>query len=184
MTFLHFETNTQVQSFLQYLNGQHPHILCTHESEDSNSSPFLDVLVTHDDNDFSTNLYRKKTFTGLYTNFESFSPIQYKVNLILVLIYRDYHICSSYLSFHEQVCSIKCFILQNRFPVHLIKRIVKSFLDKQYIDKIKSQNVPKLPVTILLPYKGVHSIRLKKKLNKSLGNIYPHINFLFFSQTH
>ena len=73
-TFCIFENSTQIQWFLQYLNRQHPNIIFTHESEDSNSLLLLDVLVTHSDNGFSTNLYRKTIFTGLYTNFESLSP--------------------------------------------------------------------------------------------------------------
>ena len=181
-TFCIFENNSQAQCFLQYVNCQHPNISFTHESEDSNSLPFLDVMVTHSDNTFSTNLYRRKTFTGLYTNFDSLSPIQYKINLISVLIYRAYHICSSYLSFHEQVCSIKRFLQQNQFPIYLINRIIKNFLDRQYSTINKLQNVPKLPVLILLPYLGVYSIRLKKNLNQFLGKIYPHIEFKFVFQ--
>ena len=134
-------------------------------------------MVPHSDNIFSTNLNLKKTFTGLYTNFDSLSPIQYKINLISVLIYRAYHICSSYLSFHEQVCSIKRFLQQNQFPIYLINRIIKKFLDRQYSTINKLQNVPKLPVLILLPYLGVYSVRLKKNLNQFSGKIYPHIVF-------
>ena len=157
-TFCIFENNSQAQCFLQYLNCQHPKISFTHESEDSNSLPFLDVMVTHSDNTFSTNLYHKKTFTGLYTNFDSLSPIQYKINLISVLIYRANHICSSYLSFHEQMCSIKRFLQQNQFPIYLINRIIKNFLDRQYSTINKLQNVPELPVPILLPYLGERTL--------------------------
>ena len=181
-TFCIFENNSQAQCFLQYLNCQHPNISFTHESEDSSSLPFLVVMVIHSDNTFSTNLYRKKTFTGLYTNFDSLSPIQYKINLISVLIYRAYHICSSYLSLHEQVCSIKRFLQQNQFPIYLINRIIKNFLDRQYSTINKLQNVPKLPVLVLLPYLGVYSVRLKKNLNQFLGKIYPHIEFKFVFQ--
>ena len=46
-----------------------------------------------------------------------------------------------------------------------------------------SPNAPKLPVLILFPYFGVHSIRLKKKLNKFLGNIYFHIELKFVFQS-
>ena len=118
-TFCIFENNNQVEYFLQYLNRQHSKIIFTHECEDS-SLPFLAVLVTHPGNGFSTNLYLKKTLTGLYTNFESLSPNQYKVNLISVLICHAYHISSSYLSFHDQVCNIKRFFQHNRFPIHLV----------------------------------------------------------------
>ena len=59
-----FETNSQAQCFLQYLHCQQLNISFTHESEDSNSLPFLDVMVTHPDNTFSTTLYRKKRLLG------------------------------------------------------------------------------------------------------------------------
>ena len=60
--------------------------------------------AAHSNNGVSTNLYCKKIFTCLYTNFESLSPMQYKINLISVLIYRAFQICSSYIAFHDQVC--------------------------------------------------------------------------------
>ena len=31
---------------------------------------------------FATNVYRKKTFSGLYTNFKSFIPETYKIGLV------------------------------------------------------------------------------------------------------
>ena len=66
--FVFWKTETsdnQVEFFLNYSNCQHPNIKFTHELQENNSLPFLDILVTYSDNGFSTNLYRKKTFTGL-----------------------------------------------------------------------------------------------------------------------
>ena len=136
-TFCIFENRTQVECFLKYLNGQHPNIKFTHELEEDNSLPFLDILATHVENGFATNLYRKKTFTCLYTHFDSLSPIQYKINLISVLIYRAFQICSSYMAFHSQICNIKRFLQQNRIPSQLIDRIIKSFLNKKCVVDIK-----------------------------------------------
>ena len=87
-------------------------------------------------------LYIIKTFTGLYTNFDSLSPIQYKINLITVLIDYASHICSSYFAFLEQVVKIKRFLQYNRFPIYLINCVIKNFLDKQYVNKIIPPNVP------------------------------------------
>ena len=53
----------------------------THEIEENNSLAFLDVLVTREET-FCTSLYRKPTFSGLYSNFESFTPVSYKKGLI------------------------------------------------------------------------------------------------------
>ena len=111
------------------LNSQYPNFRFTHEVEENNSLAFLNVLVIHSGNGFATNLYRKKTSTGLYTNFESLPPSKYKVNLVTVLVYRAFHICSSYAHFHDQLCNIKRSLQQNCFPKHLIDKIIKKFLD-------------------------------------------------------
>ena len=128
------------------------------------------------ENGFTTNLYRKKTFTGLYAHFDSLSPVQYKINLSSVLIYRAFHTFLSYKAFHSQICNIKRFLQQNRFPAQLIDRIIKSFLNKQYVVDIKPSNVPKLPILLFLPYLGVYSIHLKKRLTKFIGKFYPHVD--------
>ena len=61
--------------------------------------------------------------------------------------------------------------------------MIRTFLDKQHIPINKLQNVPRLFVLCLLPYAGVHSVCLKKELNKFLGKIYPILIFgLFFNQ--
>ena len=44
---------------------------------------------------FSTSIYRKKTFTVLYTKRDSFTPRKYKINLIRTLTCRCLRICSS-----------------------------------------------------------------------------------------
>ena len=70
-TFCIFQNRTQVEYCLNYLNREHLTIKFTQELEENNSLPFLDILVTHVENGFTTNLFRKKTFTGLYTHFDS-----------------------------------------------------------------------------------------------------------------
>ena len=118
--------------FLEYINYQHPNINFTTEIESENFLPFLDVLVTHDGANFSTSLYRKKTFTGLYTEFYSLAPDKHKNNLISVLVYRAFHICSSYQNFHNEIVRIKEILVKNSFPRALTDRIIKSFLDKRF----------------------------------------------------
>ena len=175
-TFCIFQNRTQAECFLNYLNRQHPNIEFTQKLEENNSLPFLDTLVTHVENGFTTNLYRKKTFTGLYTHFDSLSLVQCKINLIYVLIYSAFHTYLSYKAFHSQICNIKRFLQQNRFPAQLIDRTIKKFLNKQYVVDIKPSNIPKLPILLFLPHLGVYSIQLKKRLTKFIGKLYPHVN--------
>ena len=44
---------------------------------------------------FVTTIYRKPTFSGIYTNFTSFMPRKYKYGLILTLLFRSF----TFLSF-------------------------------------------------------------------------------------
>ena len=94
-TYCLFENSEHVHSFLDYINKQHPNVKFIFEIESDNSLPFLDVSLSSDGSGFSTTLYRKKTFTGLYTEFSSLAPNKYKVNLISILIYIAFHICST-----------------------------------------------------------------------------------------
>ena len=48
------------------------------EYDKDNKLPSLDVLVHKEDTGFMTNVYRKPTFTGLYTRFGSFSARKQK----------------------------------------------------------------------------------------------------------
>ena len=86
--------NTATQ-FLHYLNNCHANIKFTVEFEENNTIPFLDILIKRCNHTFSTSIYRKKTFTGLYTKWDSFTPRKYKVNLIRTLTFRCFRICSS-----------------------------------------------------------------------------------------
>ena len=59
---------------------------------------FLDVLLNKLDGLFSTDLYRKPTFTGLSTRFNSVINYKFIINLISYLLERAYNICSSHQS--------------------------------------------------------------------------------------
>ena len=84
-----------VDKFLEHINKFHPNIRFTVEVEEDNNLSFLDVLVTHEQGGFSTSLYRKKTFTVLYTDYASLAPDRYKINLVRILVFSAFHICSS-----------------------------------------------------------------------------------------
>ena len=68
--------------FQVYLNSKHQNISFTTESEHDNQLPFLDVFIRRDNGTFCTSVYRKPTFSGVYSNFYSFMPQLYKLNLI------------------------------------------------------------------------------------------------------
>nr|CAH8825262.1 unnamed protein product [Trichobilharzia regenti] len=94
-TFIGCDRNLNKQELLNAVNSVYPTIQFTCEEEDNNSLPFLDVLLTmNTDGYLQRKLFRKKTWTGQYTHFHSFTWIQHKRNLVKCLSYRIKRICS------------------------------------------------------------------------------------------
>ena len=174
-TFCLFRNRDHLHSFLEFINRQHPNIKFTYKLESDYALPFLDVLVAHDNNTFSTSLYRKKTFTGLYTDFSSLGPTKYKINLIRVLVYRAFHICSSYLNFHEEVVRIKNILTENCFPKSLIDHIIKKFLDRQFRPSPLKEADNKVPLLFCIPFLGQYSLQIKTRLGRIIKKCYPNI---------
>ena len=98
---------------------------------------------------FSTSIYRKPTFTGLFTNFHSFIPLAYKRSLISCLLYRIFNLCSSYENFHVQLEVIRKLFNLNGFPSHMFDHLAHRFLNK--IFEPKPQAAPKKLSTSAFP---------------------------------
>ena len=87
-TFLLFSSELHVTKFLNYMNSKHRNIKFTVEREENNSLSFLDIKIFRDGGKFQTSVYRKSTFSGVLTNFESILPISPKYNLVSTLLHR------------------------------------------------------------------------------------------------
>ena len=176
-TFLLFENRDQMENFLQYLNVQHPNIRFTREVEEGGSLSFLDILITKANNKFETSVFRKETFTGLGTHFLSFEPFIYKVNSIKTLIYRAYHLSSSYLKFHTEINFLHMFFHNNGFPSIIFFKYVKQFLNKRKENKPSPVSVPKLPLYVSFPYYGYVSQKIRSELKHLISDRFPQIDF-------
>ena len=77
------------------------------EIEENGSLSFLDITITRENNKFVTSVYRKPTFSGIFTNFESFVPEMHKRGLIETLLHRIFRLCSSYENFHREIETLK-----------------------------------------------------------------------------
>ena len=172
-TFLLFSSEDHVLKFHKYINSRHKNMKFTYEVENHDKLAFLDVLVTRDDSKFCTSLYRKPTFSGLYSHFESFMPDTYKNGLIYTLLHRAFVICHDWNKFHLEVCFLKDIFRRNSFPVYFTDRCVKKFLDKIFIEKNVVFTVPKKVVRITLPFLGKQSFEIKKRLKTFIGTNFP-----------
>ena len=82
--FVVFRSRNHVRPFLDPLNSQHPNITFICELETDSTLPILDTLIDRCDS-FSTSVYRKTSFTGFFTSFDSFVPLSYKRGLVYTL---------------------------------------------------------------------------------------------------
>ena len=114
--FLMFESRNHVKEFLKYRNSRHPNIQFTCEEEPNNKISFLEISVTKINNKLTTSLYRKKTSSGVYLNFNSFLPMDYKKGLIHTLLFRAHNICADYVTLHIEIEFLKSTWQRNSFP--------------------------------------------------------------------
>ena len=128
--FAVFDTHDEAIKFFNFLNTRHDSIKFTMESENENCLSFLDIFVKNDQV-MTTSVYRKSTFTGLLTNYESFTADSYKIGLVKNLLLRAFHISISWSTFHKELERIYKILQQNSFPKFLIDQITSSFMTKQ-----------------------------------------------------
>ena len=85
------------------MNSHHPNIQFTSEEEANNKISFLDISFTRINNKLTTSSYRKKTVSGVYLNFGSFLPLDYKKGLINTILFRAYNVCADYVTLHTEI---------------------------------------------------------------------------------
>lgn len=129
---------------------------------------FLDVNVYRDDNSFTTSIHRKDTFSGVYTNFNSFIPNDYKRGLVLTLLHRAFVINSSYEGIHKEISKLSDILKRNCYPSKFVDKCILRFFNKLYDKRSPEMTVPRKEVLIMLPYLGSLSLALKKSLIRSI----------------
>ena len=126
----------------------------------------------------STVIYRKNTFTGQYTNFDSFVPWRHKISWIRALVDRIHRICSPNMVKLE-LKHLKKISSWNGFPSRiahtLIRRFSSNALNKNHTATNNSKDKDE-PVNIWLsiPCIGEKTTQLirsfKRKLRRQLKN--------------
>ena len=88
-----FVRRGSVQKVLDCLNGFHPSIQFTHESEVDGKIAFLDVSVSkREDRGFDTAVHRKKTDTNVYIHWNAFAPKSWKIETLKGLVRKGFHL--------------------------------------------------------------------------------------------
>ena len=151
-----------------------PNIKFTFEHEHNNSFSFLDVKICWENNKLTTSVYRKPTFSGVFTNFKSFILTFYKFGLVYILLHCCFNITSSYEKFHNEINALKQNFKLNGYPTQFIDRCIKQFLQKLYVTKAIQDIVNKKQLLIVLPFLGAQSFLVRKRLQSCIRNTIPY----------
>ena len=90
--FVIFRSLHHLEKFNEYLHTKHANTKFTNKNEANGSLPFLDVLISQNNNSFTTAVYHKPKFSGFYSNFNSFIADEQKNGLIFTLFFRIFSI--------------------------------------------------------------------------------------------
>ena len=170
MIFLFFFNKPEhAQFFLEYMNKRHKNMKFSIETEVSELLSFLDVKIFRENNKFVTSVFRKEMFSGVYTNFISFIPIEYKFGLVHTLLNRCFNLSSDFLKFHHEVDKLKKILSKNAYPQKFIDKCIQKFLNNMFIQRLQIPSVLKKELIITLPYLGKMSQVVKTRLTKSMN---------------
>ena len=163
-----FKNEKDANSFLIQLNSMHPSLKFTVEKKSNHQLAFLDVFVHKTSTAFLTSVYRKSTFSGLYTRWDSFCSQQGKINLVKTLVHRALMISSK--SFLDEIEFIRSTLSKNGYPLSVLDSVVHDVLNK--FDRAKRCTVNKCPVYLRLSYIGSRDEKFAKCITTTVGKCY------------
>ena len=133
------------------------------EKETNKMLAFLDVCINNKDPcNLLMSVHRKKTFSGLLTNFFSFTSYSYKVGLIRTLVDRAYKINTTLAKFNEDVKSLLKIFKKNQYPESLINRVVKSYLNNAQNSNTSTSTNDTSTIYFKLPFLNISNFTQRK----------------------
>ena len=179
-TFSIFNNQSEVDPFLVTLNSLHPNLKFTVEKEVDKSLPFMDVKAMKRNGKLIRTVYRKPTFTGLYTRWDSFCATKYKTNLVKSLVHRSVKICSKEM-LDDELQILTDIFGQNGYPLGLVQKIMRSTVESAAQQPGRQNDDERTMIFMRLPWIGETSRKFQKEIegiiSKACPTTKPNISF-------
>ena len=140
------------------------------ETEKGGRLPFLDVSVIRQSHGFSTTVYRKPTFTGLYLRWNSCAPKSQKIALVKSLSTRAKRLCSSQYR-DDEITQLISILQRNGYPVALLQRLIAQVLQGSERKPVSSNHA-----VIRLPWLGHKSLPFKRMISQLTDKFAPTVS--------
>ena len=141
------------EEFLQHVNSVDPAIqFTTEEQKQDGSMPFLDSLVTpQEDGTLTSRVYRKPTHTDQYLQWDSHHNLAYKYSVINTLTHRAKAVCSNSQLLKEELKHLERALTQCKYPRWAFQKILRDQESKK--NKRKERNISMQKTChIVVPY--------------------------------
>lgn len=125
-------------------------------------------MLVRNNHYIDTEVYRKKTNTDIYVNWNSFEPNSWKWVTFRTLVTRPSEICSTDKFLEEEIEYARAvFYHQNNYPLLVIDKIIHKMKKNPQLLKWSMMNVE----TSLLPYKGDKGILILRLMGKDVRKL-------------
>ena len=104
---------SKIDEFHEHLNEQNTNIQFTKEIEENGKIPFLDCLVTRENNTLRTTAYRKPTHTDRLLDQTSYNPTSHKATTVRTLTRRAQIVCDSDDSLTDEIKHLNTVFIKN-----------------------------------------------------------------------
>ena len=132
---------TEIVNSLNILNSLDNDIKFTHEVENNNSLPFLDLLIVRDQEKILVDLYKKPISSNRLLNYKSHHPLHQKISIVKQMNNKIENLCSD--DFKEKNKKIlKDTLSANNYPHFVVNSILNHSREnpKHHNNQISNQN--------------------------------------------
>ena len=113
---------TKSTNFHEHLNKQNTSIQFTKEIEEKGKIPFLDCLVTRENNTLRTTVYKKAIHTDRLLDRTSYNPTSHKATTVRTLTRRTQIVCDSHDSLTDETKHLNTVFIKSNYGTDFIKR--------------------------------------------------------------
>ena len=113
---------SKIDEFHEHLNEQNTNIQFTKEIEENGKIPFLDCLVTRENNTLRTTVYRKPTHTDRLLDQTSYNPTSHEATTVRTLTRRAQIVCDSDDSLTDEIKHLNTVFIKNNYNTDFIER--------------------------------------------------------------
>ena len=159
------------------LNEFHENIKFTHEIEKEGKISFLDVLLIRINNCIETTVFRKKTDTDIYLNWNAFAPLKWKRGTLRTLLLRAYTNCSNEFHLQNEIRHLQhVFTEINGYPWWIVRQETNKLHRENktamnHVVAEEESHDAKIEQLLVLPYQGERGDKLINSLVKTIAKV-------------